>query len=107
MKFITPGLKAKVTFSFDKFSANSVSRSKNPDYYNPATSRDENGDLVTTIQENGQQFLGYAKGAEWGDQSVYLEGMLSYNRVFDKAHWNRNSRESNGARCSYWMTSSL
>ena len=86
LKFITPGLKAKVTFSFDKFSANSVSRSKNPDYYNPATSRDENGDLVTTIQENGQQFLGYAKGAEWGDQSVYLEGMLSYNRVFDKVH---------------------
>ena len=86
LKFITPGLKAKVSFSFDKFSANSVVRSKNPDYYNPATSRDENGNLVTTIQENGQQFLGYAKGAEWGDQSIYLEGMLSYNRVFGKVH---------------------
>jgi len=86
LKFITPGLKAKVTFSFDKFSANSVVRSKNPDYYNPATSRDENGNIVTTIQENGQQFLGYQKGADWGDQSVYLEGMLTYNRVFNKLH---------------------
>lgn len=86
LKFITPGLKAKVTFSFDKFSANSVTRAKNPYYYNPATSRDENGDIVTSVQENGQEFLGYAKGAEWGDQSIYLEGMLSYNRVFAGVH---------------------
>ena len=86
LKFITPGLKAKVTFSFDKFSANSVTRSKNPYYYNPATSRDEDGNIVTDVQENGQEFLGYAKGAEWGDQSIYLEGMLSYNRVFGGMH---------------------
>lgn len=87
LKFITPGLKAKVTFSFDKFSANSVTRSKIPFYYNPATSRDENGEIVTTVQNNdGQEFLGYAKGAEWGDQSIYLEGMLSYNHVFAKKH---------------------
>lgn len=87
LKFITPGLKAKVTFSFDKFSANSVTRSKIPFYYNPATSRDENGAIVTTVQNNdGQEFLGYAKGAEWGDQSIYLEGMLSYNRVFADKH---------------------
>ena len=87
LKFITPGLKAKVTFSFDKFSANSVTRSKIPFYYNPATSRDENGEIVTTVQNNdGQEFLGYSKGAEWGDQSIYLEGMLSYNRVFAQKH---------------------
>lgn len=87
LKFITPGLKAKVTFSFDKFSANSVTRSKIPFYYNPATSRDGNGEIVTTLQNNdGQEFLGYAKGAEWGDQSIYLEGMLSYNRVFAEKH---------------------
>jgi hypothetical protein len=35
LKFITPGLKFKGTFSFDKFSATSVTRSKNPYYYNP------------------------------------------------------------------------
>lgn len=86
LKFITPGLKAKVTFSFDKFSANSVTRSKNPDYYNPATGRNENGELITSIQENGQQFLGYSTGADWGDQSIYLEGMLSYNRIFNQKH---------------------
>jgi len=86
MKFVTPGLKAKFSFSFDKFSANSVTRSKDPDYYNPATSRDENGELVTDIQSYGQEFLGYSTGSQWGNQSLYLEGMLSYNRIFSKKH---------------------
>lgn len=86
LKFITPGLKAKATFSFDKFSSTSVSRSKNPYYYNPATGRDENGALITDVQATGQEFLGYSKSADWGDQSIYLEGMLTYNRVFNKLH---------------------
>ena len=77
MKFVTPGLKFKGTFSFDKFSATSVTRSKNPYYYNPATARDAEGNIITDVQTTGQEFLGYAKGAEWGDQSIYLEGMFS------------------------------
>lgn len=86
LKFLTPGLNAKVTFAFDKGSSNYVSRLKNPDYYKPASGRDENGNLITTISQNGQQFLGYATGAFWGDQSVYLEAMTSYNRIFKKKH---------------------
>ena len=86
MKFVTPGLKFKGTFSFDKFSATSVTRSKNPYYYNPATARDAEGNIITDVQTTGQEFLGYAKGAEWGDQSIYLEGMFSYNRIFGKVH---------------------
>lgn len=86
LKFVTPGLKFKGTFSFDKFSATSVTRSKNPYYYNPATARDAEGNIITDVQTTGQEFLGYAKGAEWGDQSIYLEGMLSYNHVFGDVH---------------------
>lgn len=86
LKFITPGLKFKGTFSFDKFSATSVTRSKNPYYYNPATARDAEGNIITDVQTTGQEFLGYEKGAKWGDQSIYLEGMLSYNRVFGDVH---------------------
>ena len=86
LKFITPGLKFKGTFSFDKFSATSVTRSKNPYYYNPATARDAEGNITTDVQTTGQEFLGYEKGAKWGDQSIYLEGMLSYNRVFGDVH---------------------
>lgn len=86
LKFITPGLKAKLTFSFDKYSATSVTRAKNPDYYFPATRRDENGMLLAEIQTQGESFLGYAKGSEWGDQSLYLEGQISYNRIFNDVH---------------------
>lgn len=86
LKFITEGLKAKLTFAFDKFSGNSVTRAKTPDYYNPASARDANGNLITTISHHGEQFLGYSRGADWGDQSLYLEGMVSYNRVFNGVH---------------------
>jgi TonB-linked SusC/RagA family outer membrane protein len=86
LKFITPGLNAKLTFSFDKFSGNSVLRSKDPDYYNVASGRDENGNLITTILSHGQQFLGYSTGADWGNQSVYFEGMLNYGRMYNKIH---------------------
>lgn len=86
LKFITEGLSAKLTFSFDKFSGNSVTRAKTPDYYNPASARDANGNLITTISHHGEQFLGHSQGATWGDQSIYLESMLSYNRIFDSVH---------------------
>ncbi|GAA4801759.1 TonB-dependent receptor [Olivibacter ginsenosidimutans] len=86
LKGITPGLKAKVTFAFDKFSANSVSRSKNPDYYLPTSGRDENGNLILVIESHGQEFLGYSTNSQWGNQSVYLEGMVSYAGVFNEKH---------------------
>ncbi|WP_460686383.1 SusC/RagA family TonB-linked outer membrane protein [Niabella aquatica] len=87
LKGITPGLKAKLTFAFDKFSGNSVIRSKVPNYFIPATKRDENGNLVLLPQNtNGQEFLGYGTGAQWGNQSVYMEGMVSYSKVLNAKH---------------------
>lgn len=86
LDFITPGLSAKLSFAFDKFSGNSVVRSKNPDYYTPATARDASGKLITSVSSPGQQFLGHGNSAVWGDQSIYLEGMLSYSRMFNDVH---------------------
>ena len=43
LKFLLPGLKVKGTFSFDRFSSGTVSRGKTPDYYVPATGRDDEG----------------------------------------------------------------
>lgn len=85
-KWITPGLKAKLTFAFDKYSGNSVIRSKTPDYYTPASARDADGNLILTVQSHGQEFLGYSTGSLWGDQSMYLEGMISYGRNFNNKH---------------------
>ena len=85
-KWITPGLKAKLTFAFDKFSANSIVRAKNPDYYMPSQGRDADGNLILTIQSHGEQFLGFDTSSRWGNQSVYLEGLISYGRVFNDKH---------------------
>lgn len=86
LSVVTPGLAAKVTFAFDRFSGNSVTRSKTPDYYNPASGRDVNGNLITTIAHHGQQFLGHGTGSVWGEQSVYLEGAITYSRLFNEVH---------------------
>ncbi len=84
LKSVLPGLKAKATFSFDRYSNNSVTRSKSPDYYNPATGRDANGNLMLVIASYGQQFLGYSTGSDWGNKSTYLEANVSYNQNFGK-----------------------
>ncbi|UCS91705.1 TonB-dependent receptor [Echinicola marina] len=81
---ITEGLEMKLSFSFDRYSGNSVSRSKSPDYYNPATGRNEDGTLDLVIYQYGQDFLGYSTGSDWGNKSVYLEGNLNYRRNFEK-----------------------
>ncbi|KGE15863.1 TonB-dependent receptor [Sphingobacterium deserti] len=84
LAFFLKGLKARGLFSFDRFSSNSVVRSKDPDYYNPATGRLEDGRLNLVIDTYGQEFLGYNRGSEWGSNSVYLEGAINYARIFGK-----------------------
>ena len=86
LKSLFDGLKVKLTFSFDKFSSNGVERVMNPTYYSPATARDANGKLLLSIQAQGQEFLGFNKLLDWGYQSIYGEGMLSYGKVFNSVH---------------------
>lgn len=63
-----------------------MTRSRTPTYYNPATSRDEEGNLVLSTGTDGQEFLDTSTGADWGDKSTYLEGSFSYDRTFDDKH---------------------
>lgn len=84
LAYFLPGLKVRGLFSFDRYSATSVVRSKDPDYYNPAIGRDEDGNLQLVIDRYGQDFLDYSKGSEWGDKSVYLEGAINYGQFFGK-----------------------
>ena len=83
---LLPGLKLRGLFSFDRYSNNWVTRSKDPDYYNPAVGRNEDGSLQLVIDRFGQQFLGYSTGSDWGEKSVYLEGALNYQRQFGERH---------------------
>lgn len=87
LKFITPGLKIKGIFSFDRYSKSWVKRSKEPTYYNPATGRDpETGELILTTSKDGQEFLGTDSKSEWGNKATYLEGNITYDHTFDKKH---------------------
>lgn len=82
LKFLLPGLKIKGIFSFDRYMRSGIVRSKSPDYYNPATTRKEDGTLDLTIGSYGQMFLGTEKKTEWGNKATYLEGNLSYSQKF-------------------------
>ena len=84
LKFVTPGLRARVTFAFDSSNASTVTRGKTPDYYNPATGRDDDGRLLMTIASYGQEFLNHSASGNYGEKTTYLEGMLSYNREFGR-----------------------
>ena len=83
---ITPGLKAKVTFAFDTYSENFVTRGKEPDYYSVAKKRDDEGELVHNILKYGSEFLDHSSNANYGNQSVYLEAAITYNRTFANKH---------------------
>ena len=81
-KLYTPleGLKAKVLFSFDAYNYNSANRTKTPTTFF-ATGRDENGELITNMVTQGQEFLGFSQSSA-GNRTMYLEGRLNYNRRF-------------------------
>ena len=86
LKMITPGLKAKLTFAFDTYNENFVTRGKEPDYYSVAKSRNDEGELVHSILKYGSEFLDHSCNANYGNQSVYLEAALSYNQTFNNRH---------------------
>ncbi|MEH6659139.1 TonB-dependent receptor [Leeuwenhoekiella marinoflava] len=86
LDFLIQGLSTTFKFSFDRYNANSVTRRKDPDYFNPSTGRLDDGSLDLTIYRYGQDFLGYETGSEWGNKAVYLEGRVEYSHNFKGDH---------------------
>ena len=82
LKMITPGLKMKLVFAFDTFNSNSLTRSKTPDYYSVAKSRDDEGNLLHSIISYGQEFLGHSSSGEYGNNSTYFEANVTYTQSF-------------------------
>ena len=78
------GLKASAIASFDAFNRHTQNRTKTPrSFY--ATGRDDEGELITTMIDQGQEFLGYSKSSG-GNRTLYFEGRLNYNRRFKELH---------------------
>lgn len=84
LKMITPGLKAKALFSFDRWNRSRRSRTAKPATVFPATGRDEEGNLIHSQFETGDESMGSEQGTEYGNTNVYFEADLMYNRRFGK-----------------------
>ena len=84
LKMITPGLKAKVLFSFDRWNRSRRSRTAKPATVFPATGRDEEGNLIYSQFETGDESMGSEKDSEYGNTNVYFETDVMYNRRFGK-----------------------
>jgi len=86
LDFITQGLSSKLSFSFDNYSLSSLTRKKDPSYYLPATSRDDEGELKLTLSRTGSEFLNYGNGSNYGNNQTYMEWVVNYDRTFSKNH---------------------
>ena len=78
------GLKAKGIFSFDAYSWSQFNRTKTPTTYF-ATGRDTDGNLLTSITNEGSNFLGFEKYSG-GTRAMYIETQLSYSHRFAFNH---------------------
>ncbi|MDP4185730.1 MAG: SusC/RagA family TonB-linked outer membrane protein, partial [Bacteroidota bacterium] len=84
LDFILKGLKATGSVSFDNFNDYLTSRSKMPDLYR-AIDRDWNtGELITekTVAAQPMTF----SSSSYGTRTIYMEGKLEYEHIFDRKH---------------------
>lgn len=86
LDFFTKGLSTKLSFSFDNYSYGSLGRTKNPSYYLPATTRDDEGKLRLTLNSSGSEFLSYGEGSDYGNNQTYMEWVMNYDRTFGDDH---------------------
>ena len=86
LKFVTPGLRVKGTFAFDRYSSGSVTRSTSPDTYNVATGRNIDGSLQLDRLAVGSNTLGHSTSGAYGNKRLYLELAANYDRTFADRH---------------------
>lgn len=86
LKMITPGLKAKATFSFDSYSDGRMIREAKQSYWHVAEGRNIEGELIHEEYQPGDPSLGHKKESGYGNKNVYFEATATYNRLFNKVH---------------------
>lgn len=88
LDFITPGLYIKGNVSFDATYTAGTVRSKRPKMVY-ASRRDENGNLVYEVKDNGAPDLSNPStydGSSSGQKNIYAEASLNYKRTFAEVH---------------------
>lgn len=85
LDFITPGLSAKGSISFDANSNQYVNRTMSPATFT-ATGRDEDGNLILKSLEAGSALSNPSSGSSGGNKKIYIEASLNYKRKFADKH---------------------
>ncbi|HRZ96546.1 MAG TPA: TonB-dependent receptor [Paludibacter sp.] len=80
LKFITPGLRAAIKFSWDANNTYNVTRYADSQRW-WATGRNEAGELIFKEMNKGSESLGFETG-NGGSSTFYIEGSVNYEKVF-------------------------
>ncbi|MEG0011385.1 MAG: TonB-dependent receptor [Muribaculaceae bacterium] len=83
-KFVTPGLKANVKFSWDAFNRTTLDRTIQAATYH-ATGRDEEGKLLFVQNNDGKDYMSLLK-SNGGTRVINFEASVNYDRIFGRRH---------------------
>lgn len=93
LKFITPGLTARMMSYARRYSYFDISRAYNPFYYSATEQPDKsiglsliNGGGALSIGPVGTEYLGYSEGTKDLNSTFYAEFSANYNRTFKEKH---------------------
>lgn len=106
LDFITKGLSAQGSISFDANFSSSMQRSKEAEKFY-ATGRDENGNLIKKNIATGSPLGEATVGSNSGTKKIYVEAQINYARTFAKRHavtgtfvYNQKETQYQGSRTS-------
>lgn len=93
LKFITPGLTARMMTYARRYSYFDISRAYNPFYYTATEQPDKsiglsliNGGGALSIGSVGTEYLGYSEGTKDLNSTFYAEFSANYSRTFKDKH---------------------
>jgi len=87
LSFLTEGLSIRGMANVNRTSSFDVSRFYNPFWYS-VDSYDRTTDkyVISQINTNGTEYLGYNEGTKYLQSTSYFEGTANYNRTFKDKH---------------------
>lgn len=91
LKFITPGLSAKLMVNASRISYYETPRSYSPYYYGMESYNQYTGEYSINMlnsegSNKGTEYLTYSGGTKTITSTTYIEGSLNYNHTFNKKH---------------------
>ncbi|WP_164126663.1 TonB-dependent receptor [Sphingobacterium luzhongxinii] len=84
LPFLTQGLRAKGTVSYDAYGEFQMARTRTPETF-VATGRDDEGKLIF-VRKTNKTAMGEPTESNSAEKKIYLEASLNYDRVFADRH---------------------